>query len=137
MYYKGANMLHTIRTLINDDEKWRNILQGINTRFYHKTVTTQEIENYISQQSGLDLTKVFDQYLRTIKIPVFEYKIENKKIHYRWTNVIHGFNMPLNILFDGKLQQLEPTENWQSENLEATRIEVDENFYVHSHKLDL
>jgi aminopeptidase N len=137
MYYKGANMLHIIRTLINDDQKWRNILQGINTKFFHKTVTTQEIENYISQQSGLDLTKVFDQYLRTIKIPVFEYKIKNKKIHYRWNKVIHGFNMPVNIISDGKLIQLEPTENWQSKNLNTETIKVDDNFYVHSNKLNL
>ena len=137
MYYKGANMLHTIRTIINDDEKWRNILQGINTKFYHKTVTSQEVENYISQQSGLDLTKVFDQYLRTIKIPVFEYKIKNKKIHYRWNKVIQGFNMPINILSDGKLHRLEPTENWQSKNLNAKKIKVDDNFYVHTNELNL
>ncbi|OSY88418.1 peptidase M1 [Tenacibaculum holothuriorum] len=134
MYYKGANMLHTIRTLINDDEKWRQILRGLNKDFYHKTVTTQQVENYIIDKSGLDLTKVFDQYLRTVKIPVFEYKIENRKLSYRWNNVIKDFNMPINILVDGKTQQLKPTTNWQIKKVDSNSIKVDKNFYVKTEK---
>ena len=77
IYYKAGNMMHTIRQVINDDEKFRNILRGLNKTFYHQTVTTKQIEDYISKQSGIDFSKVFDQYLRTIKIPVLEYKINN------------------------------------------------------------
>ncbi|WP_233901514.1 M1 family metallopeptidase, partial [Tenacibaculum piscium] len=134
MYYKGANMLHTIRTLLNNDEKWRQILRGLNSVFYHKTVTTKQVEAYLIAQSGLDLSCIFDQYLRTIKIPVFEYKVENNEISYRWKNVIEGFNMPINILVDKKIQQLKPTENWQktivSSDKIAAKITVDENFYI-------
>ena len=61
MYSKGGNMLHTIRQLINDDEKWRQILRGLNKRFYHQTVTTQEIESYMIEKSGIDLSSIFDQ----------------------------------------------------------------------------
>ena len=68
MYYKGANMLHTIRQLVNDDEKWRNILRGLNKDFYHQTVNTKQIEDYISEKANLDLSSVFDQYLRTTEI---------------------------------------------------------------------
>jgi len=136
MYYKGANMLHTIRTLIDNDEKWRKILRGLNTKFYHKTVTSQEVEKYINQQSNIDLTKVFDQYLRTIKIPVFEYTIKNKKLTYRWNNTVNGFNMPVNILIDGTLKQLKPTENWQSQIINSEIIKVDTNFYVNSRRIN-
>jgi aminopeptidase N len=136
MYYKGANMLHTIRTLIDNDEKWRKILRGLNTKFYHKTVTTQEVEKYINQQSNIDLTKVFDQYLRTIKIPVFEYTIKNKKLTYRWNNTVNGFNMPVNILIDGTLKQLKPSENWQSQIINSEIIKVDTNFYVNSRRIN-
>jgi aminopeptidase N len=136
MYYKGANMLHTIRTLIDNDEKWRKILRGLNTKFYHKTVTSQEVEKYINQQSNIDLTKVFDQYLRTIKIPVFEYTIKNKKLTYRWNNIVNGFNMPVNILIDGTLKQLKPTENWQSQIINSEIIKVDTNFYVNSRRIN-
>ncbi|OCK42907.1 peptidase M1 [Tenacibaculum soleae] len=132
MYYKGANMLHTIRTLIDNDKKWRQILRGLNKVFYHKTVNTKQVENYISQQSGLDLTKVFDQYLRTVKIPVFEYKIKNNQLSYRWNNVVDDFNMPLTIFIDGKKQLLHPTEKWQTTNVNSIKIKVDKNFYVNS-----
>lgn len=132
MYYKGANMLHTIRTLIDNDKKWRQILRGLNKVFYHKTVNTKQVENYISQQSGLDLTKVFDQYLRTVKIPVFEYKIKNNQLSYRWNNVVDDFNMPLTIFIDGKKQLLNPTEKWQTTNVNSTKIKVDKNFYVNN-----
>ena len=132
MYYKGANMLHTIRTLIDNDKKWRQILRGLNKVFYHKTVNTKQVENYISQQSGLDLTKVFDQYLRTVKIPVFEYKIKNNQLSYRWNNVVDDFNMPLTIFVDGKKQLLNPTEKWQTTNVNSTKIKVDKNFYVNN-----
>ncbi len=130
MYYKGANMLHTIRQLINDDEKWRRILRGLNSNFYHKTVTSQEIENYITQKSGIDLTLIFNQYLRTVKIPVFEYEIENKTLKYRWNNIIKGFNMPIKIYSSKKMQSLKPTENWQTIAINSSTIEIDRNFYV-------
>ncbi|MCT4699589.1 M1 family metallopeptidase [Tenacibaculum haliotis] len=136
MYYKGANMLHTIRTLIDNDKKWRQILRGLNKVFYHKTVNTKQVENYISQQSGIDLTKVFDQYLRTVKIPVFEYKIKNNQLSYRWNNVVADFNMPLTILVDSKKQQLNPTEKWQTTSINSNTIKIDENFYVDNKEVE-
>ncbi|WP_442589013.1 M1 family metallopeptidase [Pedobacter sp. AW31-3R] len=98
MYYKGANMVHTIRQLINNDEKFRDILRGLNRTFYHQTVTTAQIENYIAVQSGLKLDKIFDQYLRTIKIPVLSYQIKDGKLSYRWKNTVNGFDMPVKVM---------------------------------------
>lgn len=132
MYYKGANMLHIIRTLIDNDKKWRQILRGLNTTFYHQTVNTKQVENYLIEKSGLDLATIFDQYLRTIKIPVFEYKIDNKKLSYRWNNVIKDFNMPLNILANKKIIQLKPTKNWQTKIISSNKITIDTNFYITS-----
>jgi len=97
MYYKGSNMLHTIRQLINDDEKWRQILRGLNRDFYHQTVTSKQIENYLSEKSGMDLSKIFDQYLRTADIPILEYKVNEGGLEYRYTNVVDDFGMPLKI----------------------------------------
>ncbi|MCH2032684.1 MAG: M1 family metallopeptidase [Tenacibaculum sp.] len=135
MYYKGANMLHTIRQLINNDEKWRSILRGLNKDFYHTTVSTADIENYLIKKSKIDLSKVFDQYLRTIKIPVFEYKIEGNKVTYRWNNVVEGFKMPINILVNDEKICLKPTENWKSKKLKDTNVVIDKNFYVRIKKL--
>ena len=139
MYYKGSNMLHTIRQLIDDDKKWRQILRGLNKDFYHQTVTTTQIEKYLIEKSEVDLSKVFDQYLRTTKIPVFEYKLEDGNvIKYRWTNVIEGFVMPIRVFVDDKPLWLEPTEEWQTEKADAnaSTFKVDRNFYVEKKELD-
>ncbi|WP_299677710.1 M1 family metallopeptidase [uncultured Tenacibaculum sp.] len=134
MYYKGANMINTIRTIINNDEKWREILRGLNKTFFHKTVTTEEIENYISKMAGIDLSKVFDQYLRTVQIPSFEYKVENKQLFYKWSNVVKGFDMPLRTKFDGKETTLHPTTSWKKVNINYNSISIDNNYYIKKEK---
>ncbi|RXK85597.1 M1 family metallopeptidase [Filimonas effusa] len=114
MYYKGGNLIHTIRHSIDNDSLFRQILRGLNKTFYHKTVTTQEIEQYISRQSGIDLSKVFDQYLRTTQIPVLEYSWNKNKLRYRYTNCIPGFNLPI-VLRKGTLViRLTPADQWQT-----------------------
>ncbi|WP_435263682.1 M1 family metallopeptidase [Tenacibaculum sp. nBUS_03] len=135
MYYKGANMLHTIRQLIDNDKKWREILRGLNKKFYHKTVTTQEVENYLIDKSGIDLTKVFDQYLRTVKIPVFEYQVTGNNLKYRWNNVVKGFNMAIKVTANNKLYTLKPTEKWQTLKTNTNKLVIDNNFYVTLNKL--
>ncbi|MEO6905831.1 MAG: M1 family metallopeptidase [Ginsengibacter sp.] len=131
MYYKGGSMIHTIRQIINNDGKFRNILRGLNATFYHQTVTTKQVEDYISNQSGINFSKVFDQYLRNIQIPVLEYKKIKGTIYYRWTNCVDHFNMPLKIFNDkGKLIFIHPTPLFQKAPKGVNEIKVDENFYV-------
>ncbi len=114
MYYKGSNLLHTIRQVINDDSLFRKILRGLNTTYYHQTVTTKQIEDYISKMSHRDLSQLFNQYLRTSKIPELEYKIAGKKLSYRWSNSVPGFNMPVKVnMGDEKERWIKPTSKWQ------------------------
>lgn len=138
MYAKGAAMIHTLRQLINDDEKFRSILRGINKEFYHQTVTTQQIENYLSQQSNLDLNAFFNQYLRTIKIPVLEYKIENSTIKYRYNNIVNDFQIPLKVFVDNKERWIYPTKKWKTirnTNKNST-FYIDKNFYIENQKIN-
>jgi aminopeptidase N len=132
MYYKGGNMLHTIRHIIDNDIKWRSILRGLNSTFYHKTVTTQQIEDYISKESGIDLSKVFDQYLRTTKIPKLVFHTDGKKVAYRFDNVVDGFSMPLKVLVNGKLTVLYATDSKKTFEAEkdVKSFDVDRNFYI-------
>ena len=132
MYAKGANMLHTLRQMIADDQKWRQILRGLNEEFYHQTVKSEQIENYIIEHSGLDLKPFFDQYLRDTRIPTFEYALVNGKLQYRWGNCIKGFNMKLKVKINGQVQWLEPTQKWQNLSHEELiqSVEVDRDFYV-------
>jgi len=132
MYYKGANMLHTIRQLVGDDEKWRQVLRGLNKEFYHRTVTTKQIEDYVSEKSGIDLSKVFDQYLRTAMIPLFEYKVDGESLKFKYSNVVEGFDMPIKITVDGKVHELEPTTEWGSVEFkgDVSTLTVDRNYYI-------
>ena len=137
IYYKAANMLHTIRQVINNDIIFRNILRGLNKTFYHQTVTSKQIENYISATSHIDFSKVFDQYLRTIKIPTLEYKIKNGVLTYNWGNVVSGFNMPLKIYNEkGNLQIIYPKEKPQQIRTGMKELKVDENFYILTNQIN-
>lgn len=132
LYNKGANMLHTLRQIVNDDEKWRTILRGMNSTFYHQTVTTKQIEDYLSKAVGLDLKPFFDQYLRDIRIPKFEYKVQANNLEYRWTNCIPEFNMPVKVKVNGKVQWLKPQAEWTNspQTAKDLKVEVDKDFYV-------
>ena len=143
MYAKGANMIHNIRTVINNDDLFRQILRGLNATFYHQTVTTKQIEDYISKTSGFDFSIVFNQYLRTIQIPVLEYRIENKNVSYKYSNCIDDFNMPLFVSFgsgEKEPQLIKPTREWQTIHLadwyDGKSFTVDRNFYINTKKVD-
>lgn len=135
MYYKGSNILHTLRQWINDDVKWRGILRGLNETFYHQTVTTEQIENYISKSAGLDLTAFFNQYLRDARIPTLEYSIKNKQLKYRWIDTVPNFEMPIQVYFDGKEQWLFPKTDWSTMKINDDDLKIDVDFYVKSVKL--
>ena len=135
MYSKGANLLHTIRQLTNNDELWRQTLRGLNEEFYHSTVTTKEIEEYISNSIGMDLSRIFDQYLRDYRIPVFEFEIDNGILSYRWNDVIEGFDMPIEVKIDGETKLLQPTNKFQKLKIKNLYLNVDKDYYVYSKDL--
>lgn len=133
MYYKGANMLHTLRQVVNNDEKWRSILRGMNQEFYHQTVTSRQVEGYLSRHIGRDLSAFFDQYLRTIMIPRLEYRFKGKKLEYRWANCVEGFDMPVKVFINEKEHWLEPVSGgWKEMKAGSTirSFEPDRNFYI-------
>jgi aminopeptidase N len=136
MYPKGGEMLHTIRQIVSDDNKWRGILRGLNKTFWHQTVMARQVEDYISTEAGTDLSRVFEQYLTTTKVPVLEYAVEHGTVRFRWANVVPGFNMPLRVHLAGDAYEwVHPTEQWQTAKFSlpaATDFRVDVNFYVES-----
>jgi len=135
LYTKGANLLHTLRQIAKDDEIWRMILRGLNSEFYHQTVDTKQIEDFISSKIGFDLTTFFDQYLRDIRIPNLEYSISNGLLTYRWTNVIDNFTMPIEIEVLGENIWIYPTTKKKSIEINSDRIKIDRDYYVKSTKI--
>ena len=156
LYSKGANILHTLRQITANDEKWRRILRGLNKEFYHQTVTTKQIENYILNRIGVKIgndgvvNRFFDQYLRDSRIPVFEYTIDcsdinnNCKMGYEWGNVVENFKMPIEVIIDGKntflfaddkMKWLEiDYKNHIYKNTMKSPLKINDNYYVFSRK---
>ncbi len=137
MYSKGANMLHTLRQVVNDDTKFRNMIRNISKTFYHQTVTTKQIEDFMSKQTGMNLAPFFNQYLRTVKIPTLEYSIADGILKYRWTNIVDGFAMPLKVKLGEKEVWLRPDKDWKEMKIAGgTVLTADPNFYVFTKNLD-
>lgn len=134
-YFKGAVLLNMIRSIINDDEKWRSILRGMGQRFYHQTTDYNEVVDYISEQADIDLKPVFEQYLKKTSIPTLELRKDEGKYYVRWISEIYDFNMPVAIRVKGKEYQLiKPSTKWMEIPFNVPSledIEVDTfNFYI-------
>jgi len=137
MYPKGGNMLHTIRQIVADDDRWRQILRGLQSTYRHQIVTGQQVQDYISREAGIDLSRVFAQYLTTTDIPVLEWRRVPEGVRYRWSGVLPGFDMPVDVAVGvGQVVRLRPTTAWQGQALPAeASFVVDEDFYVTSREL--
>ncbi|KHJ36907.1 aminopeptidase N [Pedobacter glucosidilyticus] len=128
MYYKGANMLHTLRTIVNNDTLWRELLIGLNRDFALKTVSGKDVIDYINQKTKINFTPIFQQYLEYKNIPVLELKKEKKGFSYRWKCDVPDFNMPLQVNINHKILKLKPTSSWQ--NIPGSTFMVDANYYI-------
>jgi aminopeptidase N len=128
MYDKGAAVMYMIRQQMNDDEKFRQMLRGLSSTFYHQTVTTQDIEHYISTFSGIDLSAFFNQYLRTINIPQLQYYIKGDTLHYRFSNIVPNFTLPVKI---DDQQIIRPTDEWQQIDWKDGKdVKLDKNYLL-------
>jgi aminopeptidase N len=125
---------------VHDDAKWLATLRGLNSTFRHQTVTAKQVRDYMSQTTGVDLTKIFVQYQETVMIPVLEYRVTGDSLSYRWTEVIPGFDMPVDLVLPGgQSQRIHPTESWQtmkSPIAAGAELEVNEEYYVQVQRVE-
>ena len=136
MYYKGALMINTIRYVINNDEKWWSMLLKFATTFKHKIIDTKTVVDFFNEESGFNLTPVFDQYLRHTGIPTFEYRFRKKSLEFRWKADVTNFYMPIDLMLNGKKTRVYPNTTWQKLQIKSanpTDVEVLKNqFYVNT-----
>ncbi|MBA4153506.1 M1 family metallopeptidase [Flavobacterium sp.] len=114
MYYKGALMLNTIRHIINDDTKWWAMLKKYAETYRHKIIETKDVVAFFSKESGLNLSPVFDQYLKYKMQPELELKFNEETIDFRWKTDVENFKMPFEYKIGSKSTRLEATNTWQS-----------------------
>ncbi len=131
MYSKGANMLHTIRQIVDNDEKFRGMVRELSARFYHQTVTTGQVEDYFSEATGRNLKLFFDQYLRNTKIPVFEYLVDGTVLKYRWKDCVTGFDMPMKVKINDADKWISPSGQWKEMEIgQNSAVVPDISLYV-------
>jgi aminopeptidase N len=132
MYPKGANILHTMRHVLNDDDKWHAVLLGLQKEFWHKTVTTAEVEAYMNRVSGFDFDLLFDQYLRTPDLPLLKYSVKGKTLSVWFEKVVPGFSVPVLLHINGKEQRVLISETPKEIALKSRlkSFELDRNFYM-------
>jgi aminopeptidase N len=134
VYYKASNMLHTVRQVVNNDSLWKEMLRAINARFRHQVVTTAQVEEFMSSFLKINLQPVFNQYLRTVNIPVLEYRVKRKKMQYRWSNCVKDFNMRVLVNVDGTKSWISPLPRWQSMENPGKELSVDDDFFIRVNK---
>lgn len=120
-YDKGSALVHTIRLLINDDVKFRAMLHKMNDTFYHRQITSKQMEDFIIGFSGLDLRPVFNQYLRSTMIPELEWKQKGAELSFRFTKIVEGFTLPLKVLINGQQQEIKAASQWSKLKLNSAK----------------
>ncbi len=117
MYNKGMLMLNTLRTVVNNDPLWWQIIKGTcDTAFKYKVIDAADIIGYFNQKSGKNLTPIFNQYLKYAAIPKLAYslkKIKGKKYEliYFWLTDVKDFEMPVQITTDKGQTEWLPATN--------------------------
>ncbi len=114
MYFKGALFLHTLRSVVNDDETWWKLLRGVYDQFKYRNIMTEDLVRFFNTELGRDLTPIFDQYLRRADIPTLELAFNAKEgtVAYRWKADERAFAMAIRVGTPGKWQIIRPTTDW-------------------------
>lgn len=139
MYYKGALMLNTIRSIINDDAKWWKLLLDYSNRFRHQIIETKDVVDFFNAETGIYLTPIFNQYLRYINVPTLELRKNKNKLEYRWLTEEPDFEMPVEITVAGKTLRLKSTNKLQNvklnvKNLKDVHVSQDK-FFINVDKI--
>ncbi|WP_079736123.1 M1 family metallopeptidase [Salegentibacter salegens] len=135
MYFKGANLLNTIRSIYDNDELWWKTLKEYTETYKHQIIDTKTTENFFDKAIDVNLDPIFDQYLRHTDLPKLEFRKKEGKTQARWIADVEDFKMPIDILVDGKEIRITPTNQWQDlkENIALEKIKVNElEFYITS-----
>lgn len=134
MYYKGANLIHTLRHILANDSLFKAMLREMNRKYRHAIVTSTEVEQFISSFTGRDFGLFFDQYLRTTQVPVLEWTVRRDELFVRWANCVKGFAMPITIMVNGDERTVPISDQWSSParglHARTATLIPDRNWYV-------
>ncbi len=116
MYFKGALFLNTLRSVMNDDKRWFSLIHDVFQHFKYKNIMTEDMAAYFNEKTGMNLTPVFDQYLRHTALPELDLKFDDAggTVSYRWKADEQAFAMPIRVGAEDHWQTVQPTTEWKS-----------------------
>jgi len=116
MYFKGALFLHTLRNVVNDDRRWWRLIRDFYERFAYRNIMTEDVVQFFNERTKMDLTPLFDQYLRHAELPALELKFDrtSSSLSYRWVAAAKGFAMPVRVGKKWQWQIIQPASEWKS-----------------------
>jgi aminopeptidase N len=116
MYFKGALFINTLRSVVNDDARWWQLVRAFYGQFKYRNITTGDVQAFFNKGTGLNLTPIFDQYLKHADLPTLELLVDQSggKVWYRWKADERGFAMPIKVGRKGAWQLITPTTDWKT-----------------------
>jgi aminopeptidase N len=134
MYDKGALFINTLRHVVNDDTKWWKMLAKYAETFRHKIIDTETVVRFFNEETGMDLTPVFNQYLRHSAVPKLELRISKGKLQSRWNADEDKFNMPVDLKIKGQKIRIYPVTTWTTSKIKINSLEnvelLSDDFYI-------
>ena len=134
MYFKGALFINTLRSIVNDDHRWWRLLHDFYQHFKYQNIMTEDVVAYFNAHTGMNLTPVFNQYLRHTAIPALELKFDpgHGTVSYRWKVDEPGFQMPVRVGKKDNWQIIQATTDWQAMpiSLKENEFEVATDLYL-------
>ncbi|HMY76654.1 MAG TPA: M1 family aminopeptidase, partial [Blastocatellia bacterium] len=130
-YFKGALFLNTLRSVVNDDARWWRLMRAYFDRFKYHNIMTEDVVAFFNQQTGKNLTPIFDQYLRRAALPVLELQFQPDGVAYRWQTDLKEFAMPVKVGRKANWQTIQPTTEWNTlkTDLKKEEFEVATDLY--------
>ena len=127
MYFKGALLLNTLRSVMNDDARWWALIHDFYQHFKYQNIMTEDVVQYFNQQTAMNLTPVFDQYLHHTAIPTLELRFNEADgtVDYRWQADEPDFAMPIRVGKKTDWQIIQPTTYWQTLKTPLQKNEFD------------
>jgi aminopeptidase N len=115
-YFKGALFLHTLRSVIDDDDRWWKVMREYCREFKYRNILTEDLVRFYNARTGRNLTPIFDQYLRQAALPVLELRFKEAEggVEYRWKAAVKEFAMPVKVGRKGNWQVIQPTSDWKT-----------------------
>jgi aminopeptidase N len=115
-YFKGALMLNTLRSVVDNNKEWFRLIHDFYQHFKYQNIMTEDVVAYFNQQTGMDLTPIFNEYLRHPDIPTLDLKFDAAAgtVAYRWKADEAAFAMPVRVGVKDHWQIINPTTEWQT-----------------------